>query len=146
MREHVRSLDTVRFPPRYDAYARLYRSKLSCKSRKISINRCTDVNADLRTHVSSMISMKTRYPVSNLASTYSTYGGLCLRRILSGHERSYHVNCTRSRPIPEVKLRRVQPVVRCVSTCEAWILFVFPAAIMPMLDYTAPNSAVKVEK
>ena len=40
------------------------------------------------------------------------------------HERSYHVNCTRSRPIPEVKLRRVQPVVRCVSTCEAWILFV----------------------
>jgi hypothetical protein len=39
-------------------------------------------------------------------------------------ERSYHVNCTRSRPIPEVKLRRVQPVVRCLSTFEAWILFV----------------------
>ena len=43
---------------------------------------------------------------------------------LGRHERSYHVNCTRSRPIPEVKLRRVQPVVRCLSTCEAWILFV----------------------
>ena len=44
--------------------------------------------------------------------------------LLYKHERSYHVNCTRSRPIPEVKRRRVQPVVRCVSTCEAWILFV----------------------
>ena len=67
VREHVRSLDTVRFPPRYHAYARLYRSKLSCKSRKITINPCTALNADLRTHVSSMLSMKTRYPLSNLA-------------------------------------------------------------------------------
>ena len=51
--------------------------------------------------------------------------GVCIMTIfVNGHERSYHVNCTRSRPIPEVKLRRVQPVVRCVSTCEAWILFV----------------------
>ena len=47
------------------------------------------------------------------------------------HERSYHVNCTRSRPIPEVKLRRVQPVVRCVSTCEAWILFFLTLALLP---------------
>ena len=47
------------------------------------------------------------------------------------HERSYHVNCTRSRPIPEVKLRRVQPVVRCVSTCEAWILFVLFMLLTP---------------
>ena len=49
------------------------------------------------------------------------------------HERSYHANCTRSRPIPEVKLRRAQLVVRCVSTCEAWVLFVL---FSPPLNYT----------
>ena len=40
------------------------------------------------------------------------------------HERSYHVNCTRSRPIPEVKLRRVQPVVRCSETI--WFSTIIP--------------------
>ena len=37
------------------------------------------------------------------------------------HERSYHVNCTRSRS--EVRLRRVQ--------CEAWILFVLLMLLSP---------------
>ena len=32
--------------------------------------------------------------------------------------------------VPEVKLRRVQLVVRCVSTCEAWILFVILFSMM----------------
>ena len=42
------------------------------------------------------------------------------------YERSFRVNYTRSRPIPEVKPRRAESVVRCVSTCEASVLFVLP--------------------
>ena len=78
--------------------------------------------------------------------TYSTYGGLCLRDLLGWYERSYHVNCTRSRPIPEVNLRRVQPVVRCVSTCEAWILFVLPLALLYDENTTTETKGIKIRK
>ena len=40
-------------------------------------------------------------------------------------ERSYHAKCTGSRPIPEVKLRRAESVVRWVTACEASVLFAF---------------------
>ena len=50
---------------------------------------------------------------------------IILIKVSPYHERSYHANCTRSRLIPEVKLRRARSVVRCVSTCEALVLFVF---------------------
>ena len=72
---------------------------------------------------------------------------VCTRVILTyEHERSYHVNCTRSRPIPEVKRRRVQPVVRCVSTCEAWILFVLLMPLTPILHtptYPTPHEQIR---
>ena len=41
------------------------------------------------------------------------------------YERSYNKNYTPSRPLWEVKSCLAQLVVRWVTTCEAWVLFVF---------------------
>ena len=56
---------------------------------------------------------------------------VCIVVILAiGHERSYKVYCTRSRSIAEVKLPLDQSVVRWVTTCEAWLLFVFALLLL----------------
>ena len=65
-------------------------------------------------------------PVRHFSLFFIVSLGIFIQAVyIALYERSYNKNYTPSRPLWEVKSCLAQLVVRWVTTCEAWVLFVF---------------------